>query len=105
MVVKRFLVQIWWCGGFRLLFLWRLEEEIKIVMVCGGDEDSEGESICDFAGKNGDDGGHDFLWSMGVPGGSQESSMVRKKEDSGEGNEAGVAAYGFWICGGWRRMR
>ncbi|KAG5573957.1 hypothetical protein H5410_063723 [Solanum commersonii] len=21
------------------------------------------------------------------------------------GNEPGAAAYGFWICGGWRRMR
>lgn len=65
MAVKRFFGQIWWCGGFRLLFLWRLKEERKIVMVCGGDEDSEGESICDFAGKNGDDGGHDFLRLMG----------------------------------------
>uniref|UniRef100_M1DPV5 Uncharacterized protein n=1 Tax=Solanum tuberosum TaxID=4113 RepID=M1DPV5_SOLTU len=37
---------------------------------------------------------------MGVPDGSQESSMVRKKKDSGEGNEAGATAYGFWIYGG-----
>ncbi|KAG5591396.1 hypothetical protein H5410_041910 [Solanum commersonii] len=49
--------------------------------------------------------------SIGVLGGSQESSMVQKKEDSGEGNEAGegqgagVSAYDFWISGGWRRKR
>ncbi|KAG5628802.1 hypothetical protein H5410_000519 [Solanum commersonii] len=49
--------------------------------------------------------------SIGVPGGSQESSMVRRKEDNGEGNEvgkgqgAGGDGLWFWICGGWRMKR
>ncbi|KAH0682630.1 hypothetical protein KY290_021212 [Solanum tuberosum] len=48
-------------GRFRRVSRHRLEEERKIVMCAAEMKMGEGESICDFAGKNGDDAGDGFL--------------------------------------------
>ncbi|KAG5596754.1 hypothetical protein H5410_037986 [Solanum commersonii] len=49
------------------------------------------------------------FWYAGKDGEHRGSLVVRKSRRWGtrlmRGNELCAAAYGFWICGGWRRMR